>query len=579
MSYATERERLGRQPVTVVEMDLDFCSHTYGVAPCTASVGVTGTQKCFNTRKTCQDSANYDPVAKTYRFSNLPLPLAQGSIASLVSMSQAPTKIDPGNGLGLRASVTVTFQDHPFSDTFGIDKYLADRSYAPLGQGTYWGKLIARNPYYQGRVLRIRTGYLTDTFDWANFESRSYVIERIEGPDASGRVKVTAKDVLKLADDKRAQCPLASTGKLSADITDVATTATLVPAGIGDEEYDGSGYLSISEEVCAFDRTADVLTLTRAQFNTTASEHKFGDAVQLAKVYEDERIDDVLYELLTDFAAVDPTWIDFPAWQLEVDRWLSSYLLTRVIVKPMGVNKLITELCQSCLFYAWWEQRTQLIEFRAIHPVFGDTITDIDETNNVIEDSVSVTEVPDDRVSQVWVIYNPFSPVADDDVNYKQTYITADLEKEGDDEYGESRIKKIMVDWFDESNVAEALVLGARILTRYKDNPQIVKITMDAKDALVWTGDLVYLTTKSIQNYDGSSPTQLMQVLEVNESEPGSKFTYTLTNSFFSGRYGFITIDAMTDYGSTSDALKEINGFIAPDSGVFADGTLAYKIV
>ncbi len=142
MSYATELVKVGRQPVTVVELDLDFCTRTNGVAPCTAAVGITGTQKCFNTRKTCQDPNNYASSAKTYRFSTLPLPLEFQSIPSLRSVSIAPLRLDPGKGLGIRASVTVAITDHPFTDTFGLDKYLSERSYNPFLRGTYWGKLV-----------------------------------------------------------------------------------------------------------------------------------------------------------------------------------------------------------------------------------------------------------------------------------------------------------------------------------------------------------------------------------------------------------------------------------------------------
>ena len=41
---------MGRQPFQYVEIDLDYCANTAGVAPCTASQ--TGDAKCFNTYAT-----------------------------------------------------------------------------------------------------------------------------------------------------------------------------------------------------------------------------------------------------------------------------------------------------------------------------------------------------------------------------------------------------------------------------------------------------------------------------------------------------------------------------------------------
>ncbi|NBT33525.1 MAG: hypothetical protein EBT13_16945, partial [Rhodobacteraceae bacterium] len=60
---------LGREPLTVVEIDLPLCARTYGTAPCTAALSAETPNKCFNTRKTCQDTANYlGTSTQTLRF-------------------------------------------------------------------------------------------------------------------------------------------------------------------------------------------------------------------------------------------------------------------------------------------------------------------------------------------------------------------------------------------------------------------------------------------------------------------------------------------------------------------------------
>lgn len=46
-----------REPIELVEFVLPRCVNTYGSAPCTASG--SGDAKCYNTRGTCQDAANY----------------------------------------------------------------------------------------------------------------------------------------------------------------------------------------------------------------------------------------------------------------------------------------------------------------------------------------------------------------------------------------------------------------------------------------------------------------------------------------------------------------------------------------
>jgi len=66
MTFDTLRVADARIPVTVVELYLDDCAESFGVAPCTASAAAGG--ECYNTFSTCQDIANFNNVSKTYRF-------------------------------------------------------------------------------------------------------------------------------------------------------------------------------------------------------------------------------------------------------------------------------------------------------------------------------------------------------------------------------------------------------------------------------------------------------------------------------------------------------------------------------
>ena len=59
---------LGRKPVTLFEVDIPYCTRTYGVAPCAAVLGTTRQAKCFNSLATCQDPDNYDEGVKVVTF-------------------------------------------------------------------------------------------------------------------------------------------------------------------------------------------------------------------------------------------------------------------------------------------------------------------------------------------------------------------------------------------------------------------------------------------------------------------------------------------------------------------------------
>ena len=200
---------IGREPITIVEIDQDFCALTYGVSPCAAALGVTGATKCFNGIASCQDTDNFTLSALTLRFctpiENTGLPKTLTVIPSLKSVTTVPTRINIGaadlqaSPLGQRARITAEFRDHPYHDRL-VDPYAAERDYDAAARGTFWSKWLARNPYHQGRSLRVRDGYVGQSL--AEMRVRHYVIERIDGP-TRGVVKVIAKDPLKLLDDNR----------------------------------------------------------------------------------------------------------------------------------------------------------------------------------------------------------------------------------------------------------------------------------------------------------------------------------------------------------------------------------------
>ena len=139
MSYDDVKKDFVKEKFFIVELDLDYCNLEYGVGACTASVGTTGAQKCFNTAKTCQDRSNYDKGTKTYRFCTKRSPVPAG-LDAIPSLKGAPSfdgaKINPKGGLGVRGGVTLSFLDHPSSDV-GIDpkSHATRRRWLPLGCG------------------------------------------------------------------------------------------------------------------------------------------------------------------------------------------------------------------------------------------------------------------------------------------------------------------------------------------------------------------------------------------------------------------------------------------------------------
>ena len=524
MAYDNEKIKFGKEHIYIVEMDLEYCGNFFGFSPCTATG--SGDSKCYNVRNTCQDLPNFASSVKTYRFceSRSAHPIGLIAIPSLNNVSISPAKIDLGGGLGTRASVNLSFIDHPASD-IGVDKYLADRTYIASERGSFWTKLRARNPNYQFKNLRVKSGYLVDgVYVAANFTTRYYIIESMNV--SGGKASIIAKDPLKLASSKKALAPKASTGLLKFSLTAIETELTLIPLGIGNLEYPTSGFISIKSEVMSFTRSGDVMTaLSRGAKNSTASTHAINDTVQLCLEYSGQtrgQLDFIVKDLLTTYANIDTAFIDDGLWDAEVSAYLSG-LLDGIITKPYDVFKLLKELAESMPHYLWWNEITQKIELTALkQPPITANVLNMD--NNIIAGSFSTKDKQELRASTIFVNFGMFDPTAklDEPNNYQQSYVRVDTDSIS--KYGSSEIKVVNSRWISNTNKAAALQLAALYGRRFSDVPREVKFSLDAKDSDVWVGQTKAINHIDIVDDSGAAVNTNFQIMSAKENKT---FDYT----------------------------------------------------
>lgn len=586
----SEASTSGREPIVYVEIDQDFCERTYGTAPCNAQVGVTGARRCFNTLATCQWRSAWLRGTKTLRFTNRQDAPDRSAIPSVVSVDAAPTVLNPGGAgsragpLGQRASVAITFQDHPDTDAL-TDPYYSV-GIAPLWndireRGTFWTRWLVRNPYHVNRVVRIRTGYIGQELH--EFTTRTYLIDRIDGPDAGGRVTLRAKDILRLADDDKAVAPKVSSGMLIEDFPDTGGPGYLRVTGAPAADYPAPGWVRVGREIFVYSSVTTIsgseirLNITgRAQYNTEAKAHKAGDRVQWCFVVQDSRIDTLVRQLLVNFANVPLAYIDIPAWQQERDDWLASFNVWAEITEPTGVRQLLAELAEQCQFLLWWDERAQKIRFEAFKPLDGLSVAHFTDDEHIVAGSVRMRADPGIRASQVWVFYGVTDPTEriDADTNYRRVLVRADLDAESPDQYGEPIIYKIHSRWL--TTEAQALNAATRILDRRRDPPRTVTIEADAKDAGTWTGDVIDVTHRGIVDFEGLPVTTRFQITSAEEVEPGHRVRYELQSYTFAlgVRSAFWMAHDAPAYASASPTEKargawwaEADGTVGGDAG------------
>lgn len=582
------------EPFEWVEIDLPLCSRVYGSAPCTAALSADTPHKCFNLRAGCQDSANFllgTPL--TLKFSKVGIPLPAGfkafPVLSGVRQSSTTANIggaDPRYGaLGKQATLDFDLADFTHHER-GVDPYASERvtgaaqfdtiGYRPEDRSTFLAKLKARWPNYAGGAVRLCRAYIVNgaITDQSTY---NHVLKEMAGP-SDGSMRVSAYSIFDLMNGKTAVCPRPTRGALTLPMTNVATSFVVTPAGIGDAEYDASGFLTVGAEIMGFNRTADTFTVTRGQKGTTAAAHSEADTVQQAWTCTNARLDDVVSELVLDFTDTPASWVPAAEWAAEVTRWGASILLTTTITSPTPVGTLVGELADlGCNVIP--DERAGEIRLRMNRPIDGDTVYSVTDDNAY---QISQEDREEDRVTQVYFVHKRADPTkgigtSDDVSNYLRRALTVNPDAIAI--YDSVRTRTIRTRWLDQGDDTTVAIVSWQLLRRFEKAPMRVKCLIDARDKAIQLSDVVELRTDDLASEVGEVTTRLMQVIGRSEPTPYHTVEVELQRFEFNGRFAYITPDTYPVYGSATAAEREAGAFIVDATLLFPDGTGPYRII
>jgi hypothetical protein len=502
------------------EICLKPCSRTYGTAPCTAAVGVTGDFKCYNSPRTCQDPANY--LAGDAQVLRLAAPTADLSLEPftfpcLSDISRRPQLLDPGEGLGVRESVTVTAFNFQHNDS-GYDKYLDTRGYNTFNLGTHWGKFFARFGNLQGLECRTVDGYEGQSL--AEMERRYYVMESHTGPGNNGAVSFTVKDAIKFLDGDKSQAPLPAQGFLVAAITSADTSLTLSPSGVGDLFYPASGLASIADEIVTFTRSSDVVTLTaRGLRGTNADDHDVGDAFQIALTYSALSAADIIYDLLDNYTDTPSEYLDLLAWSSEIDTYIGR-LYSAEIMRPTPIKTLITELIREVGLIFYTDLKLKKIVIKAMRQF----IPSVSLNDDVfIAGSINAKPLTEKRVSDVWTYYGKRNPLErqEEKKNYSSIYATVANDPIVALENLPRSIHEVMSRWITVFNQPAAAAINAAIISRYQTTPMQVSFKLPSYIPLS-EGQAINVQSRIFENSQGDLlPPKKFQVLSISRDDGG----------------------------------------------------------
>lgn len=585
---------MSREPFEYIEFDLDYCGLTYGEGACQALLGTTGLRKCFNMFRHCQDRENFDLGVKTVRLCKpgafIPPGMDMFPCLQDVSLSSATVNIggmdEDMAALGRRGTLEARCSDFTYHDRF-FDKYQAGRisgtaqadgqGYKPEDFGTFWSRLKARWPYHSGRPARHVQGYV-DGGVLTITKTRHFVLETINVDERGAEIE--AKDILKLVDNDRAVAPKQSQGVLLEDITAGDNGCTLAPEGIGDLEYPESGRALIGSELVDFTRVGDVLTFTdRGVRNTSVSDHSLDDTVQLTFSRWKAPINEVLRDLLVDYAGVNPAFIPTARWQSEIANWGWHIRLSVDIVKPEGVGDLIGELSVLGIS-VWWDDVNQEIGLKMIRPVDGDVVHVLTDDTAIKE--IEIEDRDDERVTEIAFYHKISNPVEDHEKpeSYDRNRYIVDPESKLPAAYGDTRRMEVFCRWLDHGDDLTVRVAGRRSLNRRKNAPRRYEITLDAKDDAIALTDVLRVSSRSVTDEVGIPQERLLQAISRKDPIPGHEIEVIGQSYEYEGRFGRAAPPELMGltYDTATPEQREMYAFaVATDGATFSDGTGGYE--
>jgi hypothetical protein len=500
-SFESTRSQFTQEHFEVFEIDLPVITGT-----CTR-----GASDGFGTPLTCDQS--WSSEYKTYKFTNQNAPLLpSGSIYRYITaIRETPTALKPGNGLSSRGSLTITLRDFggdPNEGTAGVTSIVKS-------QGTFIGKLNARqimeNKTARLKLYRVEADGTIDLAGGA--ETHHYIVESLKSND-DGTWTVQCKDVMSLANLNEKTWPPTLGGFLRLDINSSVTAipvdavtdySAVFAVRIGDEFFRVTSVTDNQTSTAVLNVAARGSTITAptsglALTSTQGDSHSAGDEVFVCDLSDNESIDSLLTRVLvaSDF---DSALIPVAALAAEVAEWHPSDKINTLHSEARDVNDVLKELLVGFLMDSWFSQIDNEVKLSAIS-VWKESSITLTEGKEIDAYTLKDSAEESLRASRALVIYDKRNISDNDDVSsFSRASQNADNQIISPALYKEHKDKHFDNNTFIAANAADLLV--QRYVARFKFTPFSYKWISQERFLTFKTGDVVSLSSQSIQSTDG----------------------------------------------------------------------------
>lgn len=558
--------------VQLVRITLPWCGNAFGVAPCAAAGNPAGVP-CWNTYHTCSDRANYAATTRSYLFSSAAAPLPfPGPRPYVRSISYLPTEII--DNMTRTGRIKIEFADEPDSD-IGIDPYVTGRAAWPEIPGTFFRKLLARNPNYKGATCEIYEGVLGQ--DEADYVKTAHVLLET---GAVGSGKFTFESVDLLAGLGEITLPKKVSLSLLGDLLTAGTSTTLADTADADALATAAGYVRIDDEIIgysSYDQASHVLSgLTRGAFGTAAADHSASTAVQPCRYFAPGNPFDHLLAMLSADAGYDPALIDSGAFAA-TKAWPGDEIdMSALFSVPTKLNDIYMGLVDQLDCRSWVAENLQISIARNIANQPGRSYTALSDAGSIIKGSASTDLLETSRKTRC-VLYWERSASGDPAKPESYSRIDVGVNAEAETEYGDIAQETLYSPWLTAAGIPEETLAAylsdtlLRRMFRSRDAAAVITASVDPKDGALQVGDFVTLSTDELCNPDGTPLTARCQV--IRRDYKGTKVEYKFQR--LQARRGafFGPDDDSLTYDTATEAQREYGGFYANDANFNSDGT------
>lgn len=426
-------------------------------------------------------------------------------------------EVDPGESIGTRAHLRFDISNQIHND-FGIVPY-ADKQ---TSNGTMFGKLMARHPYFQGREILYREGYRdANTYQAPDFIERRFIIDTVNL--TNGVFSVAALDPLILTEDKKAQMPVASPATLSIAINGASTSISYVNAA---SYYFGpmssTIYVRIDSEIieCLVSGAA-TLSIVNRGYRSVIKDHDAAASIQDCIVFTGTHGINAILFALQNYTKIPSTYIDT---YTAVIASLPAFILHKTVIsKPMAVVDFINAMVQLGNLVFYYNEETQKIAIEYTPELLIQPIT-IEQKVDVKRDSVTLDNNVKNQWTRMAYLFNPVDLTKDTEENYAIRFLSANVALESGEYIGQVNEKKTIKNSMLDGSVGDSLLATSyvgRVLQNNTLTPKLINLTLEASKVgnvgagKLGLGSVLNVSLTQNEDKDGNAIAELYQVLKL----------------------------------------------------------------